>query len=251
MLSDLHSLIGASSNAVQMPDSSEAALKLHGHVAPQQLICATNPACATADPEDCNSTLPADRVAAIAVRPSAYQKPASACEAAAMSRNTEDYHTLPSPFDTAVQSKRQRCHPQLCEAPEQPWKVLHPFAAAAKERTLHTATSCEAAVAAAASAPAGATHPAGQLPRMGAARDDYAAPEKEGQGEWPSHQSQVPETASRPGGRLRSNSLRVVASAAAHVAQATVAGVQRLVQRQLLVAAAAASTGEGSSCRPD
>ena len=44
--------------------------------------------------------------------------------------------------------------------------------------------------------------------------------------------------------RTTSNSLHAAAEAAAHKAQATVAGVQRLVQLQLLVAAAAASTGK-------
>lgn len=248
MLSDLQSLIGASSNAAQTSDPSEATPKLHGHVVPQQLICATNPTCATSDPEDC-TTLPADCIATMAVRPAAYQKPASAFDAAAMSTHFGDYHMLQSPFDHAVQSKRRACHPQLPESPGQSWKVPHPFAAAAKKRTPHTATLCDAAVAAAVSAPSDATRLAGQMPRMGAAGDTHAAPEKEGQGGWPSHHSEAPERAPRPSGRLKSNSLRVVASAAAHVAHATVAGVQRLVQRQLVVAAAAASTGE-AVCRP-
>jgi len=112
-------------------------------------------------------------------------------------------------FGAAAQTSQQRLSPHT--APTS-WQEADPFVLSAQARI-----SCEVAAAAA----DGPDQPlAGDTPTGGASASE-----------------------SQTSGRLKTGSLRIVAGAA-HAAQATVAGVQRLVQRQLLVAAAAAASGE-------
>lgn len=113
-------------------------------------------------------------------------------------------------FENAFHSGPQHTQPP-------PWLQTTPFASAAHSRT-KVAVVAEAAP---------EERPNGIAANAGGATAT-AAPARDTQ------------TSSRP----TSNSLRAAAESAAHKAQGTVAGVQRLVQRQLLVAAAAASTGE-------